>query len=62
MAKSSDLFVVRDFVQSSQGSAKALTHARILLKTDVAKGQPAWTDETIRNAFPPLQSLREMIV
>ena len=42
---------LRDFVQNGQGSAKALTHARILLKSDVAKGQPAWTDETISDAF-----------
>ncbi len=38
-------------VQNGTGSAKALTHARVLLKADQASGQPGWTDETISAAF-----------
>ena len=38
-------------VQHGKGSAKALTHARILLKADCAKGQPGWTDAAISDAF-----------
>jgi transposase len=37
--------------QNGKGSAKMLTHARILLKADQTKGQPAWTDETISDAL-----------
>jgi transposase len=40
-----------ELVQNGKGSAKALTHARILLKANQAKGQPSWTDEAIRDAF-----------
>jgi transposase len=40
-----------ELVQNGKSSAKALTHARILLKADSAKGQPDWTDEAIRDAF-----------
>ncbi len=42
---------VRVLVQNGNGSAKALTHARILLKADQTKGQPGWTDEAIHEAF-----------
>lgn len=38
-------------VQHGKGSAKMLTHARILLKADQTKGQPGWTDEAIHDAF-----------
>lgn len=38
-------------VRDGTGSAKVLTHARILLKADCAQGQPGWTDETIRDAL-----------
>ncbi len=38
-------------VQNSKDPAKALTHARILLKTDAARGQPSWTNEAISDAF-----------
>ena len=38
-------------VHDGKGSAKALTHARILLKADQAKGQSGWTDEAISDAF-----------
>jgi transposase len=40
-----------ELVQNGHGSAKVLTHARILLKADGAKGQPGWTDEAISDAF-----------
>ena len=40
-----------ELVQNGKGSAKALTHARILLKANQAKGQPGWTDEAISDAF-----------
>ena len=42
---------LRELIQNGKGSAKALTHARILLKADQTKGQPGWTDEAIRDAF-----------
>ncbi len=42
---------LRELVQNGKDSAKALTHARILLKADQTKGQPGWTDEAIRDAF-----------
>jgi transposase len=42
---------LRELIQNGKGSAKALTHARILLKADQTKGQPGWTDEAIREAF-----------
>lgn len=31
--------------------AAAITHARILLKADIAKGGPAWKDEQVSDAF-----------
>ena len=40
-----------EFVQNGTSPAKALTHARILLKADSAKDQPGWTDEAISEAF-----------
>jgi hypothetical protein len=40
-----------ELVQNGKGSAKSLTHARILLKADQTKGQPGWTDEAIGEAF-----------
>ncbi len=42
---------LRELVQNGEGSAKALTHAHILLKADQTKGQPGWTDQAIRDAF-----------
>ncbi len=42
---------LRELIQNGNGSAKALTHARILLKADQTKGQPGWIDEAIRDAF-----------
>lgn len=40
-----------DLTQQGQAPAKALTHARILLKADCAEGQAGWTDEAIRDAL-----------
>jgi transposase len=42
---------LRELIQNGKGSAKAMTHARILLKADQTKGQPGWTDQTISEAF-----------
>ena len=42
---------LRKLIHDGTGSAKVLTHARILLKADCAKGQPGWTDETISDAL-----------
>jgi hypothetical protein len=42
---------LRELVQNGKDSAKALTHARILLKADQTQGQPGWTDEAISDAF-----------
>ena len=40
-----------ELVHNGTRPAKALTHARILLKADTAEGQPGWTDEAISKAF-----------
>ncbi len=40
-----------ELIQNGHASAKTLSHARILLKADAAKGQPHWTDQTIQEAF-----------
>jgi transposase len=40
-----------ELVQNGKRSAKALTHARILLKADQTKGRSGWTDEVISDAF-----------
>lgn len=42
---------LQTLIQNGQGSAKVLTHARILLKADQTQGQPGWTDEAISDAF-----------
>jgi transposase len=42
---------LRELIQNGNGSAKALTHARILLKANQTKGQPGWIDEAISDAF-----------
>jgi hypothetical protein len=38
-------------VTTGRGAARALTHARVLLKADAAPGGLAWTDEQIREAL-----------
>jgi transposase len=38
-------------VSKGKAAARALTHARILLKTDEAEGGPAWTDEAVCEAL-----------
>ncbi len=42
---------LHELIQNGKGSAKALTHARVLLKADQARGQPGWTDEAIHEAL-----------
>ena len=37
-------------ISSGKGSARKLTHARILLKADASEGGPAWTDGAIRES------------
>ena len=34
-------------VSKGKAAARALTHARILVKTDEAEGGPAWTDDAV---------------
>lgn len=41
---------LRQLVATGKAATKKLTHARILLKADAAKGGPAWTDERIAEA------------
>lgn len=38
-------------VSKGKAAARALTHARILLKTDEAEGGPAWTDAAVCEAL-----------
>jgi transposase len=40
-----------DLISAGKAAARKLTHARILLKADVASGGPAWTDDRIAEAF-----------
>src|SRR5918999_438397 len=42
---------LRRRVAAGRGSARELTHARILLKADQAPGGPAWSDEAIARAL-----------
>ncbi len=39
---------LQKLVRSGKTPARALTHARILLKADEADGGPAWQDEQIK--------------
>jgi len=38
-------------LSKGKAAARALTHARILLKTDQAEGGPGWTDEAVCQAL-----------
>jgi transposase len=53
-------------VSSGRGSARELTHARILLKADQASGGPAWADSTIAAALdvsvPTVERVRRRFV
>lgn len=49
--KTEERALLVDLTQQGQAPAKALTHARILLKADCADGQEGWTDEAIREAL-----------
>ena len=43
--------MLRDLVSAGKGSARTLTHARILLKADESGDGRAWSDEAIRQAL-----------
>jgi transposase len=49
--KTEERALLTDLTQQGQAPAKALTHARILLKADGANGQDSWTDEAISDAL-----------
>jgi transposase len=40
-----------DLIAAGKAAARKLTHARILLKADVADGGPGWTDDRIAQAM-----------
>jgi len=42
---------LQDMIGSGKTRARALTHARILLKADESQGAPGWSDEDIRKAL-----------
>lgn len=42
---------LEDMIGSGKARARALTHARILLKADETPGAPGWSDEDIRKAL-----------
>jgi len=42
---------LHDLIRAGTAPAAAITHARILIKADIAKGGPAWKDEQISDAF-----------
>jgi transposase len=46
-----DRRVLQKLVRSGKAPARALTHARVLLKADEAEGGPAWQDEQIAEAL-----------
>lgn len=43
--------MLRKLVFSGKGSARKLTHARILLKADASDGAPGWKDASISGAL-----------
>jgi transposase len=51
MLSSADRRTLRRLVVAGTASARALTHARILLKADAAPTGPGWTDDEIRTAL-----------
>ena len=55
-----------DLVAAGTAAARALTHARILLKADVGGGGPGWTDERIAEALEvgvsTVERVRETLV
>jgi transposase len=42
---------LRRRINAGQGSARELTHARVLLKVDEASDGPAWSDEAVARAL-----------
>lgn len=43
--------MLRELISSGKGSARKLTHARILLKADSSRGGRGWNDARIRQAL-----------
>jgi transposase len=43
--------MLQEMLSRGKAAARKLTHARILLKADVAAGGPGWNDETIAEAM-----------
>jgi transposase len=43
--------MLQEMLSRGKAAARKLTHARILLKADVAAGGPGWNDETITEAL-----------
>jgi transposase len=61
-----DRHSLQKLVRSGQAPARALTHARIVLKADEAEGGPAWQDEQIAEALetsvPTVERTRKRFV
>ena len=55
-----------DFVATGAAAARALTHARVLLKADVGPAGPGWTDAQIADALEvgvrTIERVRETLV
>lgn len=58
--------ILDGIVNTGKGAARALTHARILLKADCGPTGPAWTDEAISAALdvsiPTIERVRRTLV
>ncbi len=58
--------LLNGLVNTGKGAARALTHARILLKANCGPDGPAWTDETISAALdvsiPTIERVRRTLV
>lgn len=57
---------LEQLISAGKAAARALAHARILLKADQAPGGPAWTDEAIATAvevsIPTIERVRQRFV
>lgn len=58
--------ILDGLINTGKGAARALTHARILLKADGGPTGPAWTDEAISEALdvsiPTIERVRRTLV
>jgi transposase len=58
--------MLHDLIAAGTARARKLTHARILLKADVADGRAGWSDEQISEALdvslPTIQRVRKTFV